>query len=159
MKRLRIYLDTSVINFLFADDAPDFQRETVRFFERYPQVYDLFISDVVTLEIERDPDVDHREQLFSVILTHGVSTLPKDETGEIRRLASRYLDKGAIPKSKLEDALHVAYATVCEMDILLSWNFKHLANVNREARILAINLEEGYRFPLRLLSPLEVLYE
>ena len=159
VKRLRIYLDTSVINFLFAEDAPDFQRETVRFFEHYAQGYDLFISDVVTLEIERDPDNAHRKQLFSVISRHGVRSLPEDEAGQVRQLALCYIKRGAMPKSKVEDALHVAYATVHEMDVLLSWNFKHLANVNREARILAINLEEGYRYPLRLLSPLEVLYE
>ena len=52
--------------------------------------------------------------------------------------------------------MHVAYATVCKMDILLSWNFKHLANVNKEARILAVNDGEGYNHSLRLLSPLEV---
>ena len=43
-----------------------------------------------------------------------------------------------------------------EMDILLSWNFKHLANVRREARVATVNQEEDYWHPLRLLSPLEV---
>jgi hypothetical protein len=42
------------------------------------------------------------------------------------------------------------------LDILLSWNFKHLANVRREALIAALNTQEGYRHTLRLLSPLEV---
>jgi alanine racemase len=42
------------------------------------------------------------------------------------------------------------------MDILLSWNFKHLANVSREARVVAVNKAEGYRHPLRMVSPLEV---
>jgi hypothetical protein len=51
-----------------------------------------------------------------------------------------------IPPSKPNDSLHVAYATVHELDFLLSWNFQHLANVRREARILAINLKEGYRY-------------
>jgi len=45
------------------------------------------------------------------------------------------------------------------MDVLLSWNFKHLANVNREEKIHMVNMEAGYRYPLRLLSPLEVVYE
>ena len=46
-----------------------------------------------------------------------------------------------------------------DMDVLLSWNFRHLANLNKEARFLAVNVEEGYRHPLRLVSPLEVLDE
>ena len=61
-----------------------------------------------------------------------------------------------IPAAQREDALHVAYATVHGLDILLSWNFKHLANVRREALIAAINQREGHGHTLRLLSPLEV---
>jgi hypothetical protein len=57
---------------------------------------------------------------------------------------------------KREDALHVAHATVHGLDILLSWNFKHLANVRREGLIAAMNQQEGYWHALRLLSPLEV---
>lgn len=67
-----------------------------------------------------------------------------------------YVVQKIIPAGKFEDALHVAYATVHQMDILLSWNFKHLANVRREALIAAVNQQTGYRYPLRLLSPLEV---
>ena len=75
---------------------------------------------------------------------------------EIERLADRYLAQGIIPATKREDALHVAHATVHGLDILLSWNFKHLANIHREGLIAAVNHQEGYRHALRLLSPLEV---
>ena len=75
---------------------------------------------------------------------------------EIERLADRYLAQGIIPATKREDALHVAHATVHGLDILLSWNFRHLANVRREGLIAAVNQQEGYRHALRLLSPLEV---
>jgi predicted nucleic acid-binding protein len=50
VKKLRIYLDTSVINFLFADDAPDFRRATVEFFDRYAKRYELFVSEIVRIE-------------------------------------------------------------------------------------------------------------
>ena len=75
---------------------------------------------------------------------------------EIERLADLYLAQGIIPAKKREDALHVAHATVHGLDILLSWNFKHLANVRREGLIAAENQREGYPHALRLLSPLEV---
>jgi hypothetical protein len=52
--------------------------------------------------------------------------------------------------------MHVAYATVYCMDVLLSWNFKHLANVRREARVSAVNVAEGYGHMLRMVSPIEV---
>jgi hypothetical protein len=53
----------------------------------------------------------------------------------------------------------VAYSTVFEMDILLSWNFKHLANINKEKKILIVNKTHGYNYPFRLSNPLEVQYD
>ena len=44
------------------------------------------------------------------------------------------------------------------MDVLLSWNFRHLANINKEAQIQAVNILEGYSKPLRMVTPLEVIY-
>lgn len=159
MKKLRIYLDTSVINFVFADDAPDFQAATVDFFERHAESFELLISDVVLLEIQRDPDIAHRTKLFQVVANHAVELLSSDQRETVEALAMLYIERGVIPRKKVEDAQHVAYATIYQADILLSWNFKHLANVNREAKILAINHDAGYTYPLRLLSPLEVLDE
>jgi len=52
--------------------------------------------------------------------------------------------------------LHVAYATVFGIDVVLSWNFKHLANLRKEARFTAVNHEEGYWHSPRIVSPLEV---
>jgi hypothetical protein len=154
MKKLRIYLDTSVVNFLFAEDAPDFRRVTEDFFTRHAQKYELFASEVVLLEILRDPNPPHRQKLLDALRRHPITMLSSDP--EIERLADIYLARGVIPARKREDALHVAHATVRGLDILLSWNFKHLANVRREGLIAAINREEGYGHTLRLLSPLEV---
>jgi len=55
------------------------------------------------------------------------------------------------------DALHVAISTVNKIDYLVSWNYKHLANVNREKNIIAINLQYNYLNPLRICTPLELL--
>lgn len=58
MKKLKLYLDTSVLNFLFAEDAPDFKNVTIDFFENYvaKEKYDVFISNVVIREIEKASD-------------------------------------------------------------------------------------------------------
>jgi len=159
MRNLRIYLDTSVISFVFADDAPHYQQATLAFFSNARSVHELFVSDVVLGELRRTPDPEQRACLLSVISRYEIEILPNDELDQIRSLALVYVGKGIIPQQKVEDALHVAYATVNGMDVLLSWNFQHLANVSKEARLLAANLEEGYRYPLRLVSPLEVLNE
>jgi predicted nucleic acid-binding protein len=156
MKKLRVYLDTSVINFLFADDAPDFRRITESFFRDYASRYKLFVSRVVLAEIEQAPDPRCRARLLAVLQEHPIAMLPVERAAEVERLAGAYLAAGVIPRAKPADALHVAYATVFEMDVLLSWNFKHLANVRRETRVLAVNLAEGYDHALRMVSPLEV---
>ena len=159
MKKLRVYLDTSVINFLFVTDAPDFRSITLDFFEEFSDEYELFVSDVVLLEIEKDSSLEHKNLLLDALRRYNVALLPDDHTDEIITLATQYIEEGAIPRRKEEDAQHVAYATLFEMDILLSWNFKHLANINREQKIVLVNMKAGYHYPLRFLAPLELIYE
>ena len=72
-------------------------------------------------------------------------------------LAEAYVREGAIPLKKYDDALHVAISTVRGMDVLVSWNFEHLANVNKERRISAVNEANGYFRLLRITTPLEVM--
>ena len=159
MRKLRIYLDTSVINFLFVQDAPDFRRATEEFFDRCEGLFDLYVSEVVLLEILGDPDAEHQQQLLAAVQQHNVNVLTNELAPEARRLAEVYMQAGIVPRTRAADALHIAFATVHDMDALLSWNFRHLANVGKESRILATNAAEGYRHPLRLTSPLEVTYE
>jgi predicted nucleic acid-binding protein len=156
MKTLRIYLDTSVVNFLFAEDAPDFRRVTEAFFAEHSRKYELYVSEVVLVEISRDPNPEHRQKLLAVLQQYPIAVLPTDRRAEVERLVELYLARGVIPAGKRDDAFHVAYATVFSMDILLSWNFKHLANIRREKLIAEINQTTGYPELLRLLSPLEV---
>lgn len=156
MRKLRIYLDTTIINFLFADDAPDFRKVTETFFAKHATRYDLYVSDVVRLEISKDPDPAHRRKLLDVLESQPILVLPMDRRTEVEQLARLYVARGVIPPGKMEDALHVGFAVVYEMDILLSWNFRHLANVNKEARLMAVSVEAGYRHTVRLTSPMEV---
>ena len=64
--------------------------------------------------------------------------------------------EGVVPQTKLEDAMHAAVATVFEMDALISWNLKHLANFRRMEMINGINLKQGYGKRLELITPMEV---
>lgn len=158
MKKLRIYFDTSVINFLFADDAPEKKDITIEYFEKYVknQVYDHYISDIVIAEIDRTKEVVTREKLISAINEYNLTNLPTEPLEEIEDLAEHYIKSGIIPERKIDDALHVAICTVHQIDILLSWNFRHLANINKERKILVTNIEAGYNFTPRLTNPMEV---
>jgi predicted nucleic acid-binding protein len=159
---LRLYLDTSVINFLFAEDSPEKKEVTRRFFDRHVESgeYEVFVSDLVIREITRTSDPAQRERLLSVIRDYSLGVLDSAEfSGEIQPLAGAYLESGVFPRRKLDDSLHVALATVAGMDFLLSWNYRHLANVNKEMLVQADNLRLGYVKTPRMTTPMEVLHD
>ncbi len=160
MKQFTIYLDTSIINFLFADDAPERRDITQEFFTDYVKkaVYAVYISPVVIDEINRTTNDITRARLLRVITDYRLPSIDiTPSLSEIQYLAQRYIEQGVIPRKKLDDALHIAISTVYEMDVLLSWNFRHLANVNRERKVLSLNIQEGYMKTLRIVTPLEVM--
>jgi len=75
---------------------------------------------------------------------------------QIAALAEKYMAEGAVPRHKLEDAIHAATATIYEMDALISWNLKHLSNFKKMEMINGINMKEGYYKRLELITPMEV---
>jgi len=156
--RTKIYLDTSVINFLFADDAPEYKTVTVDFFDNYLTEYEVYISEIMYLEINRTSNKNKKALLHKAMEKYGLQVYASLNS-EIELLANKYTAKKVIPENKIEDALHIAYATYYKFDILLSWNFKHLANIKKQFEINAINKKEGYTQKLNLLNPIEVLYE
>lgn len=158
MKPLRLYLDTSVINFLFADDAPEKRDLTVEFFERVVRHSDtVFVSQLVIDEVGRTRDAARRATLRAALHKYDLPMLRTEPLAEIETLADEYRRVGAIPLNAEDDAVHVAICTVNQVDVLVSWNFKHLANVNRERRIAAVNESLGYVYPLRITTPLGVM--
>jgi hypothetical protein len=76
---------------------------------------------------------------------------------ELAALVDAYVRAKVIPLKKGDDALHVAVCTIHEMDVLVSWNFEHLANVNKERRVALVNQAERYFYPLRITTPMELL--
>ncbi|HBE04133.1 MAG: hypothetical protein A2096_11230 [Spirochaetes bacterium GWF1_41_5] len=155
MKKLKLYLDTSIWNFIFADDAPEKKEITLRFFEQI-QFFAIFISGIVLEEIAQ-ADTEKRMKLENVLFKYKPAVL--EVNSEVMRLSKLYIERGVIPMKKDDDAQHIAFSTYYEMDILLSWNYKHLANVFKKRKIQIINLEEGYDKPLELITPMEVINE
>jgi len=160
MKRLKIYLDTCIINFLFADDAPLLRDATIDFFENSVKMgkYEVYISDIVVAEIEATKNLEKRTKLLNVLTAYPMIRFVTEKMSpEIVRLADLYLQHGAIPLKSQADAFHLAIAVVNQMDILLTWNYKHLANVNRKHQVTPINLANNYLHPLDIVTPLEVI--
>lgn len=157
--RLSVYLDTSSLNFLFADDSPEKKEITVDFFKNFIKtgVYQSYISDFVIQEINQTANKEKRENLLSAIDEHFVEKLEISNPDEIRNLANQYLEYGVVPKNKLLDALHIACAVTNRIDFLVSWNYKHLANVNRERKVGIVNTRNNYLHPIRILTPIDLI--
>lgn len=157
--RNKIYLDTSVISFLYADDAPEKQEITIDFFDNFIKtgIYQATISEFVLQEIENTGNELLREKLKAAVLDYPIEIVSVTNEDELQRMAYAYISEGVIPAKKLLDALHVAACTVLSINFLVSWNYKHLANISRERRILAVNLENNYINPLRIITPIELI--
>ena len=156
MRKLKLYLETSVWNFIFADDAPELRDLTLQFFgmvER--QVYEIYISDLVIFEIGKASG-KKREQLMGVIEKYKPIVLQSNP--KVQELADRYLEAKIVPLKKKEDALHVAIATLEEMDAIISWNFEHLANLRKAEIFHAVSVINGYPRRVEISTPMEVLY-
>ena len=94
---------------------------------------------------------------MEVINNYPISFVAEQSSDEIVQLSELYLNKGILPAKSKADAFHVAICVVNQIDILLTWNYKHLANINRKHKLLQINLANNYLYPLEILTPFEVL--
>jgi predicted nucleic acid-binding protein len=158
LNRLRLYLDTSVISHLFHEDAPERQADTRELFENAiaPSLHETFVSAVVIDELRRTRDEALRQRLLDVLVAYPILLLP-DGGEEVGRLARAYMEHEIVPARNPEDALHVAYATHFELDVLVTWNYRHLARARTASLVASVNMVEGYPRPLQILTPLEVL--
>jgi hypothetical protein len=145
-----LYLDTSVLGGYFDDEWKDPTRELWRQMEagRWH-----FRSSAITLEELTNAPANVRE-LFRE--TFDAASLVEVSV-EAEQLAAHYIEKGVIVRNYTDDARHVAACTVARLDYLVSWNFRHLVNVQREAGFNAVNLLQGYR-AVRIVNPLELIY-
>jgi len=77
-------------------------------------------------------------------------------TTETIELASEYIAENVVGQTSLDDCIHIATATVYRVDILASWNFKHIVNINRIRGYNSINLRKGYSI-LEIRSPKDMI--
>jgi len=148
--RRRIYTDTSVVGGCFDEE---FETYSAQLFDRFRAGLDtLVLSDLTLAELEGAPP-----QVREVL-----QTIPEDLIEEVTfdaeasDLAQQYLSAGVIGAPHLEDARHIATATVQRVNVLVSWNFKHIVNLDRIRGYNSVNLRLGYTL-LEIRSPLEVL--
>lgn len=154
MKKLKLYLDTSVLNFYYADDSPEERRITQELFREIKSgYYTAFISSTVLEEISRASQEKQRT-LLSLVEDYNLIPLEIDE--EIESLAGLYIQNKIIPQRYEEDAIHIAVAVINDLDVIVSWNFKHIVRVKTKLSVNGINKMEGYK-EIEIYSPMEVI--
>ena len=138
-----IYLETSVVG-AYLDNGEPFRRDlTIRWWEHEMSEYRAVISPLVLRELERIPE-PHRTGYLKLI-----TPLEQVELGdEATILAEGYISRGIFHRKYIGDALHVAVASIHKIDYLVTWNFGHLANVRRQARIRLFNTAAGFFVPM-----------
>ena len=148
----KLYIDTSVIGGC-CDDA--FDEWSLRLINEIRHGFKIaVISDLTLQELEgAPPDVKKIYESLSDKNIHLVSL-----TDEAEKLADFYLAERVVGPKHLLDAQHIAIATIERVDVLVSWNFKQIVNLNRIHKFNAVNLKLGYAI-LEIRSPREVIYE
>ncbi|MGD9589324.1 MAG: type II toxin-antitoxin system VapC family toxin [Pyrinomonadaceae bacterium] len=140
--KLSLYLETSVIG-AYLDSTDTFRRDmTIRWFERELSEYEAFTSVLVERELERI-DEPHRTGYLQII--KGLNRL--ELVDEISILADGYISRGIFSRKYMADAFHVAIASFHKIDYLVTWNFGHLANVRKQARVRLFNAAAGFFSP------------
>jgi predicted nucleic acid-binding protein len=150
LKKTKLYLDTSVPSFLFADDSPEKREATIQFWDILKLgLYDIVISDILLMEISRcEISLSQKmEDKLSEIVLDIVSV-----NEDIFSLAQKYISEGIIPQTYQDDALHIALATYNEADSLISWNFKHMVKLKTIRGVNGINRMLGFK-ELEILTP------
>jgi predicted nucleic acid-binding protein len=148
MKILRIYVENSVVGGYFDDE---FKEHTRKLFDEFRKgVYKPIISSHVIAELENGAPENVKENLKTIDYEEHIVN------EEMIKLAEKYMEQKIVSENYYSDALHIAVATVIGVDVLVSWNFKHIVNLDKIKLFNSVNLREGYSI-LEIRTPQEVI--
>ncbi len=148
-KLLRVYVDTSVVGGCLDEE---FRSPSNRLIERSRSGDALLvISDTTLAELAGAPP--EVRNVIEVLSEACLEFVHQDEESEA--LAEEYIRHEVVSRRMLADAQHIAVATIAKVDVLVSWNFRHIVNLDRIHGFNAVNLRSGYPM-LEIRSPLEV---
>ena len=155
MDKQRIYIETSIVSYLAARRSTNllavtWQELSWKFWEDHRSKFELFTSELVVSEAAAGhPDASERRLNF----LRGIPELPL--TDSARELAEVILSEGVLPENAGIDALHIAIATVHHMDLLLTWNCRHIDNPVIKPIVRTLCAKHGHHCP-EICTPLEL---
>lgn len=146
---INVYVDTSVFGGVFDDE---FSAASSAFFELVRQDrFGLLVSDVTLREIGKAP-----QNVRSLFDDHLVYLRIVPMTAAVLELRDQYIEAGIVGPKWLDDAAHVAAATIAEVDLIVSWNFRHIVHFDKIRLYNEVNTRKGFKV-LDIRSPLEVV--
>jgi predicted nucleic acid-binding protein len=146
----RVYIDTSVVGGYFDDE---FHEDTKRFFERvFRKDFIVYFSEISETELSLAPS--QVRNLKDRIPMDCYRYLELDH--ESKNLAQVYISEKILGQASYNDAYHIALSTVNRLDVLVSWNFKHIVNFDKIKLFNSVNLRLGYPM-IDIRSPLEFI--
>jgi predicted nucleic acid-binding protein len=156
LRKLKLYLDTSTISHLFAEDTPEKMSDTNKFWnDLINDKYEIYISPVVTEELKKCPE-PKLSLLFQKLEQIRFDIL--ETTNEVEELAREYINKGVLKEKSHDDCMHIAFAVVYDCDIIVSWNFRHLVNYRTVNEVKIVNAMNRYK-EISIISPSMLLEE
>jgi hypothetical protein len=148
-----VYIETTIPSY-YCDTRPALAADigrTRQWWDEERALYDCFISAVVLDELAAG---NYPTQAACLALVAGLPIL--DVNDEALEVAEVYRVRGLMPRVPSADAIHLAIASVYRMDYLLTWNCRHLANVNKARRLEELNTHMSLSVP-RLITPHVIL--
>jgi|ERR1019366_9445334 hypothetical protein len=151
IRKQKIYIDTSVIGGYY---DVEFEEETIILFDEIKKgFFEIIYSTVTEDELLGAPK--KVRELMPNLPQKFITKV--DLTEEATNLANAYLKENVVGETSRTDCFHIALATIHRVDILISWNFKHIVNVNRIRGYNAVNMKLGYS-TIDIRSPKEIIY-
>ena len=155
MKR-RVYIETTIVSYLTARPSRNLIRTvhealTREWWRGHRHLYDLYTSHIVLEEAGKGDADAARRRLLAV---RDVPLVAPVESAIV--LARQILDSGILHRRAATDALHLAIATVHRMDVLLTWNCRHLANASILVDVGRFLRIKGYEAPV-VCTPNEMM--
>ncbi len=153
-RKLKVYLDTSVVSYLQQEDAPNRMAETLKLWKKFMTgCYDIFLSSMTTLEVNRCNA--SKLSFLNNKLREINYTEIKIGNNELN-LAREIVSTGILTGKSFDDCQHIAAAVLSECDIIVSWNFKHLVNIKTIQGVRKITQLKGYK-DIEIMNPTTLL--
>lgn len=150
MNKQRLYLDTSVFGGYYDEE---FQEFTKPLFDRINKgEFKILLSAVLQKELEAAPE--KIKQLIVGLKKEYTDFLREGE--DALELAAEYIAENVVGQTSFADCLHIALATINKADLLVSWNFKHIVNIERIRGYNSVNIKNGYK-QLEIRSPRDLM--